>query len=131
MSRTIVPATVRDAMHAGIVTCPPSSTVEEIAAILAERQIHCVLVAGRDGCGWGIVSDLDLMRAVAARRHELTAAQLASMEVVTVGPGEELAEAARRMAEHEVAHLAVSEAPTAQPIGVLSTLDVARAIHAC
>jgi CBS domain-containing protein len=128
MSRTIVPPTVRDAMHRGLATCPPSSTVPEIAAILGERRIHCVLVAGHGGRGWGIVSDLDLIRAVAARRNDLTAAQLASMEVVTVRPGEELTEAARLMAEHEVTHLVVTNR-TAEPIGVVSTLDVARVIH--
>jgi CBS domain-containing protein len=129
MSRTTVPATVSDAMHRGLVTCPPSSTVDEIAFLLADCRIHCVLVAGRDGRGWGIVSDLDLMRAVAARRYELTAAQLASMEVVTIGLDEELADAARLMAEHEVTHLVVTNR-SAEPIGVLSSLDVARAIHA-
>ena len=32
------------------------------------------------------------------------------------------------MAEHEISHLIVAEPHTARPIGVLSTLDVARAL---
>ena len=120
--------TVREAMNVGVITCPPSSTVPEIAATLVRYQIHCALVAGLAGRGWGIVSDLDLMRAVATRRHDLTAAELASMEIVTVGPDEELAEAARLMAEHEVTHLVVTTDRAEQPVGVLSTLDVARAL---
>jgi CBS domain-containing protein len=123
-----VTATVRDAMHAGVLTCPPTSTVPEIAAMLGRHRIHCALVVGLAGRGWGIVSDLDLMRAVAAGRDDLTAAQLAGMEVVTVAPGADLAEAARLMAEHEVTHLLVAPGPGEQPVGVLSTLDVAQAI---
>jgi arabinose-5-phosphate isomerase len=115
-------------MHAGVVTCPPSSSVAEMAALVARHRIHCLLVAGAEGRGWGIVTDMDLMRAVAAGRLDLTASQLAGMEVVTIGPDAELTEAARRMADHQVAHLVVSEYPHEQPIGVLSTLDVARAI---
>jgi CBS domain-containing protein len=128
MSPATTAPTVRTAMHAGVLTCASSSSVAEIAALLAGHRIHCVLVAGHEGRGWGIVSDLDLMRAVAAERLDLTAAQLAGMEVVTIRPDAELAEAARLMADHEVTHLVVSEDPHEQPIGVLSTLDVARAI---
>lgn len=128
MSPTTSALTVRDAMHAGMVTCPPSSSVGEIAAILARHRIHCVLVAGTEGRGWGIVSDLALMRAVGADRLDLTAAQLAGMEVLTVDPDVAVAEAAGLMADHEVTHLVVSCGLSEQPIGVLSTLDVARAI---
>jgi predicted transcriptional regulator len=47
---------------------------------------------------------------------------------VTVAAGEELARAARPMVEHEVSHLIVVEPHSTRPIGVLSTLDVARSL---
>jgi len=55
----------------------------------------------------------------------LTAGNLAALDVIAVGPDDELGHAAQLMAEHDVAHLIVVEDGT--PIGVLSTLDVARA----
>jgi crotonyl-CoA carboxylase/reductase len=128
MTHTATASTVRDAMHVGVVTCAPTAPVDEIAATLAHHQIHCLLVAELGGRGWGIVSDLDLMRAVAAGRHDLTAAQLASADVVTVSPEQKLPEAARLMAEHEVTHLVVRGAGVDEPEGVLSTLDIAHAI---
>jgi CBS domain-containing protein len=128
MTRTAIAPTVRDAMHVGVVTCAPSTRVEEIAATLAHHQIHCVVVAGAGGRGWGIVSDLDLMRAVAAGRHDLTAGHLASTDVVTVLPEQELPEAARMMAEREITHLVVQGSDAEEPQGVLSTLDIAQAI---
>jgi CBS domain-containing protein len=129
MSAASITVTVRDAMHAGVISTPVTSSVGEIAATLADHRIHCALVAGVGARGWGIVSDLDLMRAVAAGRHDLTAGQLASMEAVTVGPDADIAEAAQLMAEHEVSHLLVMSGHDDPPVGVLSTFDVARAIR--
>lgn len=120
--------TVADAMHHGIVTCPPSAGIREVAELLAEHSVHCAVVAeppGADAALWGIVSDIDLMRGLGSP-VQLTAGNLAAMDIVTVAPGDDLQQAARLMAEHDVAHLIVVE--DGQPTGVLSTLDVARAV---
>ena len=119
--------TVRDAMHHGIATCPPSASLRELADLLAENRIHCVVVADSAPSGpvWGIVSDLDLMRGLGSP-VTLTAGNLAALEVVTVGPDDDLGHAAQQMAEHDVAHLLV--ATDGEPVGILSTLDVARAV---
>ena len=96
--------------------------------------IHCVLVTGitRKGhegehLGWGIVSDLDLMATLNAEAETATAGEIAGTEIVTVSPRESLARAAGMMAEHQTAHLVVVSPETARPVGMLSTLDVARA----
>ena len=119
--------TVRDAMHHGIATCPPTASLREVAELLSEHGIHCAVVADSLPAGplWGIVSDLDLMRGLGSP-VPLTAGNLAALEVVSVGPDDDLGHAARQMAEHEVAHLLV--ATDGEPIGILSTLDVARAV---
>ena len=70
------------------------------------------------------MSDLDLMRGLGSP-VALTAGNLAALEVVDVTPADDLGHAAQLMAEHDVAHLIVVEDGT--PVGVLSTLDVARA----
>ena len=59
---------VADVMHTGLVRCDPSAPLTEIARLLAEERIHCVMVHGiqRTRAGerltWGIVSDRDLVR---------------------------------------------------------------------
>jgi CBS domain-containing protein len=122
--------TVADAMHHGIVTCPPSATLREVAHLLAEHEVHCAVVAessGDDaGALWGIVSDVELMRGLGSP-VALTAGNLAALDVITVGPDEDLARAAQLMGEHDVAHLIVVKGA---PIGILSTLDVAKAVAA-
>jgi CBS domain-containing protein len=56
---------VRDAMHDQVVTCAPSTPVQEVAAEMVRHHIHRVIVVdGRHPVG--IVSSLDLARLVAA-----------------------------------------------------------------
>jgi CBS domain-containing protein len=121
--------TVADAMHHGIVTCPPSAGLREVAELLSEHGVHCAVVAeppdGEAGTLWGIVSDVDLMRGLGSP-VPLTAGNLAALDLVTVAPEDELEHAARLMGEHDVAHLIVME--NGRPTGVLSTLDIARAV---
>ena len=129
-------AVAGDAMHEGIVTCGVDATVLEVAAAMAAARIHCVVVAGvvrrgtTEHLSWGVLSDLDLMAALASGDESARAASLAATATVTVETDEPLAEAARIMAEQQVAHLVVVERGADRPVGVLSTLDVARAAAA-
>jgi CBS domain-containing protein len=45
-----------------------------------------------------------------------------------VADSDELAHAAQLMVEHEVSHLIVVEPQSTRPVGVVSTLDIARAL---
>jgi CBS domain-containing protein len=128
---------VADVMHAGVLSCAPETTAREIAATMAAKSVHCVVTDGiaiDPGHGerlvWGVVSDLDLAAAFHAGTEERTASALATTEVVSVAPEEPLAEAARLMCEHRTAHLLVVSESTGRPVGVISTLDLARAIAA-
>ena len=129
-------AVAGDAMHEGIVTCGVDATVLEVAAAIAAARIHCVVVAGvvrrgtTEHLSWGVLSDLDLMAALASGDESARAASLAATATVTIETEEPLAEAARIMAEQQVAHLVVVERGADRPVGVLSTLDVARAAAA-
>jgi CBS domain-containing protein len=118
---------VRDAMHRGIVTCPPTAGVREIAAALAESRIHSIVVAdpaGEDDARslWGVVSDVQLMRGLASA-IPLTAGNLASRDFVTVSPDDTLEQATRLLAVRGIAHVVVVE--DGRPAGMLSALDVA------
>jgi CBS domain-containing protein len=123
---------VSDVMRAGVVACTPETPLTEVARLMSEHRIHCVVVAGleedRHGMDliWGVVSDLDLARAAAAG-EELTAGQVAATEPVTASPADTLSAVARMMGDHDVAHLLVIDDKDAEPIGVISSLDIARA----
>jgi CBS domain-containing protein len=124
---------VSSAMHPGVVTCHPGATLRDVARMMANLGIHAVVVWGDeedDSEGfWGVVSDLDLV--IAAARGEVLARPAvgaARTEVVTVPSNETLLHAAHLMEQHRVTHLVVVDGERGRPIGVLSTLDVARAL---
>jgi CBS domain-containing protein len=127
-------AQVSEAMHAGLFTCSADTPLSSVAQVMSEQRIHAVVVSGvptqpaSDDHAWGIVSDLDLLRAALAGGREATAGQVAVMEFLTVESGESLERAAQLMAEHEVTHLVVLDPETGHAVGVLSTHDVAGAI---
>jgi CBS domain-containing protein len=83
------------------------------------------------GSLWGVVSDLDLVAAASVRDvDEQTAAGTAATPVVMIGPDETLLRAAQLMTEYATDHLVVDDPGSGTPVGVLSTLDLARAVAA-
>ena len=124
--------TVGEVMRLGIVGCAPDTPLQEVARLMSAHRIHCVVVGvvteAQHGTRlvWGVVSDLDLARALAAG-EELTAGEVAATELVTASPFDSLADVALVMGDHDVAHLVVVDGNDAEPMGVISTLDLARA----
>ena len=75
-----------------------------------------------------MLSDLDLARAVESATEDTTAGEIAATDPVSLPPTAPLDEAARMMAEHETAHIVIVDRPSGDPLGVVSTLDVALAL---
>lgn len=120
---------VADAMHWGLVSCSPEATLRAVAALMSDNQVHCVVVIDRPSrreSPWGVVSDMDLVSAATVRSlDDQTAGGTAMKPAVTVAPHEPLDLAAERMTRHGVSHLVVIDPVRQQPLGVLSTLDLA------
>jgi CBS domain-containing protein len=120
---------VGEAMHDGVISCPPDTSLSAVAERMAAESVHCVVVADSAGGHglWGIVSDLDLVAAAGVRAlDEQSAGGSAASPLVTISPEETLQRAAQLMTEYTTAHLIV--VADGRPAGVLSTLDIARAI---
>jgi CBS domain-containing protein len=129
-------ATVGDAMSRGVITCAPETPLRTVARMMATYGVHAVFVfeqrdeEDEDFQLWGIVSDLDLVAAARASVDGRTAGAMSVTPLVSVASDQPLERAAQLMAEYGSAHLAVTDPRTERPIGVISTLDVARAIAA-
>jgi len=125
-------ATVAEAMHPGVITCPHGASLRTVARMMAAYRVHCVVVFDeREEVEvrpfWGVVSDLDLAAGLSEDNlDERSAGEIAASPVVTVRSDETLARAAQLMTEHGSAHLIAVEPGTRLPVGVLSTLDLAR-----
>src|SRR5947209_1789932 len=123
-------ATVSDAMHPGILTCEPDVTLPEVAQIMATNHVHCVAVVGisheEPECGvWGVISDLDLVRAGIGDGGGATARALAEQPLVSVEPSTSLRAAGELMLARAVSHLIVIGTESQRPIGILSSADIA------
>jgi len=123
---------VADAMHWGLVHCTPDTSLRSVAALMASERVHCVVVTEDPldtSSLWGVVSDLDLVAAATVRPLDGQPAGGTAMKpAVTAVPDETLDAAARRMTEYGVSHLVVIDLGVRRPLGVLSTLDVARVL---
>jgi CBS domain-containing protein len=122
---------VHEVMHQPIVACLPGTALAQVARMMGIHRVHCVVVYRDDPDGavrpWGVVSDLDVLSVALTGEPDLSAADVAATPLLTVSPEDDVLTAARLMVEHAVAHVVVV-GPTGAPLGVLSTLDVARAI---
>ena len=118
--------TVLNALQLGLIDCPADADVRSVARLMAEHNVHCVVVRGTEPDGWGIVSDLDLMAALRPELTGTTAGQFAATDSLVVDPADSLEHAAQLMVDHQTTHAIVVDPVTVRPIGILSTLDVAR-----
>lgn len=129
-------ATVGEAMSRGVISCPPETPLRVVARMMATFAVHAIFVfehADEDDEApqlWAVVSDLDLVAATRLDLDELTAGATAVTPLVSVGADRSIAEAGSLMAQYGIAHLAVTDPASRRPIGVISTLDIARSVAA-
>jgi CBS domain-containing protein len=118
-------ARVADAMRTGVISCPPDTSMESVARIMATNHVHAVVITGlAGGAPWGIVSDTDLLE-VAGEAGERLAGSCAGEDPVMVKPSDRLSDAVALMQGRGLTHLVVGDPGSDHPIGILSSLDVA------
>ncbi len=111
-----------------VVAVAPGLPVEDLARLLHKRRIGAVLVQERDGAMLGIVSERDLVRALAERGAgalALTAGDLMTADPVTTSPDATLGEVMAKMTNRRVRHLPVLE--DGRVAGLVSIGDVVKA----
>jgi CBS domain-containing protein len=101
---------VRSVMVWPVATVEHDVTLTEVAEALAADEIGALCVVENDALA-GIVSERDVVAHVAtgADPAHLTAGDVMTSDVVTVGPEESLRAAARRMHDGQIRHLPVLE----------------------
>ena len=118
---------VRELMNQSVVSITPGESASLAARLLARHQLGALPVCGEDGGLRGIVTDRDIVtRCVAAETdpHQVPVRGIMSRNCAVVSPGDDAAEAARRMAEQQVRRLPVMEGN--QVVGMVSLGDLAK-----
>jgi CBS domain-containing protein len=102
-------ATVSEVMNTSVVTVDPTSSIGEAAEKMIEAGVGAVVVMEDMARIVGIVTERDLMRAVAqrARAAEAKVRQWMTEGVITIQPETEIKDAAKMMFERNFRHLPV------------------------
>jgi CBS domain-containing protein len=93
-----------------VVTVTPESDVQHLLAVLAEHKIGAVVVSGDGTAIDGIVSERDIVRALAERGHSVLSEPVTTIHtatVYTVSLDTYLDDVMRLMTEHRVRHVPV------------------------
>ena len=119
-------ATVADLMVRDVLTVKPSDTIGEAAEKMVAANVGAVVVVEDMVRIIGIVTERDLMRAVAsrARAAEARVRQWMTPNPVTIEPDVEVEEAAKIMFDHNFRHLPVVK--DGRPLGIVSLRLLAR-----
>jgi CBS domain-containing protein len=118
----------RDLMERDIITVSPETPILDIHRLFVEEEIHGAPVVGEDGIVYGVVSALDLLRAVREDEEvcESTAADAMTKALVMVAPDASIEEVARTMREQRIHRVLVGQDRMLE--GVLTTFDLLRVL---
>jgi CBS domain-containing protein len=117
---------VRDGMSSVVLTIGPSHTLRESARLMADRNVGAAVVVDPESPGPGIVTERDILRAIAAGQDpntELVRDHLTE-ELISASPEWSLEQAADTMIAHGFRHLLVVSG--SDLLGVLSMRDIVR-----
>jgi len=118
---------VQDLMTSNPKTVASESSVVEAAKIMRDENVGIVPIVEGERLV-GAITDRDIAIKVVAEGSDVrstTAGQVASRDLVTVDPEQDLDEALRLMAQHQVRRLPVVE-EDGRLVGILAQADVAR-----
>jgi CBS domain-containing protein len=111
---------------------PPDASAVDAAKVMQNEDAGVVPIVEDDGRLNGVVTDRDIALRVVAEGREpdsTKVAEIASQNLATVDPQQDIDEALRLMAEHQVRRLPVVE-EDGRLVGILAQADVARHLDA-
>lgn len=111
-----------------IVSAAPEDTVAAVTRLLTEHRIGAVLVMEDDGQPVGILSERDVVRAIArdgAAALDRPVADLMTRELITATTTDTVADMMAVMTERRIRHVPIVEA--GRVVGVISIGDVVKA----
>jgi CBS domain-containing protein len=117
---------IREVMTPSPETVEPGKPATEAAKLMKKADAGMIPVV-QDGQLLGTVTDRDIvLRVIAEGKNPVstTVGEIASAEVITVAPEQDLGDALHLMAKHQVRRLPVVE--NGRLVGVLAQADVAR-----
>lgn len=110
-----------------VITIEPTATLATAAKLLAQHRIGAVVICGAGGRLAGILSERDIVRAIAEQSATallVTVGQVMTREVITCGEDDSVADIMERMTAHKFRHMPVLA--KSELVGLISISDVVK-----
>jgi CBS domain-containing protein len=120
-------ATILAAKGRDVMTIEPSASLAAASRLLAEKRIGAVLILGADRRIVGILSERDIVRAIAERGADVLNEPVSvamTRKVSTCNETELVSKVMERMSEGKFRHMPVVD--QGQPVGMISIGDVVK-----
>ena len=120
---------VRDIYHKGVILCKPDSPLQEVVRVMADTEIHAVMVTEREGePPIGVVSHIDVIAHYGENLSTIHARDVMTADVISILEDATVGEAAKKLLESKISRLLVVN-EQGRPLGILSTTDIIREIR--
>src|SRR6266550_4599709 len=122
-----MPQKIRDVMTSNPCTIDAEKSVAYAAKMMLEEDVGLAPIVEGDRL-IGMLTDRDVAARVAAEGRDpdqVKVREVASKQLITIAPGQDLDEALRKMAQHQVRRLPVVE-EDGRLVGVVAQADIAR-----
>jgi CBS domain-containing protein len=117
--------TIRDVMHAGVLTCGPDDDLAALARTMVTHRVHAVVIERANDSRPMFVTDLELVRAALQRTANARAGDVARDLAPSLPADAPLRQAVAMMGDLDLAHVLAVDPASGVPCGVISSLDVA------
>jgi predicted transcriptional regulator len=118
--------TVRDIYHKGVIFCRPETPLQEVVRVMADTEIHAIMVAQQEGSApVGVVSHMDTIAHYSEDLTTIEARDVMTSEVISVSESATVKEAAKKLLQSNIHRLLVVD-DHEKPLGILSTTDIIR-----
>jgi CBS domain-containing protein len=117
---------VRDIYHKGVIFCKPETPLQEVVRVMADTEIHAIMVAEREGAPpVGVVSHMDTIAHYSEDLTAIEARDVMTPEAISVSESATVKDAAKKLLDSEIHRLLVVDDDD-RPVGILSTTDIIR-----
>ena len=119
---------VKHIMHKGVITCAPDQLIQDVVQVVADTDVHAIIVVTPSGEVRGIIAHIDLLRLYEKDLEEYHAVDVMTHDVIDVSPEASVADAVKVLLENNIRRLLVTEKTEKGkiPVGILSTTDIIR-----
>ncbi len=117
---------ISDIYHKGVIFCKPETPLQEVIRVMADTEIHAIMVAEQEGePPEGLVSHTDIIAHYEQDLATLQARDVMTSEVISIPENATVEDGAKKLLDNRTQRLLVVN-EQGKPLGILSTTDIIR-----